>query len=269
MSDFPPPPHQNSEFSNYPRGNFVPNGPGRPPGVYFDYIGEAWKIVNSDMGTWVVATLIMFGVTYGVNMVISIFNNLLMYGSLSLVSSRGANGLSIAGLIGAVLLSFAGGMLTYPIQAGLMMMGVRRVRGYAVSPTDLFAGYKGGWRLILAYTLASIITGIGTLLFLIPGFYALGVLAFVPLLVLDRNASVIDSLTISYEALKREAWSMFGFMFLLGIVVMLGFCACGVGALFSYPVFILALALTYNNYFPDESLQSASYYQQIGSEPPR
>jgi hypothetical protein len=73
---------------------------------------------------------------------------------------------------------------------------------------------------------------------------------------------------MSYNALKPFAWGMFIFMFVVGLCAGLGACLCGVGLLFTYPIYVLAVALTYNNFFPPVANQWAAG-QQIGVEPPR
>jgi hypothetical protein len=52
------------------------------------------------------------------------------------------------------------------------------------------------------------------------------------------------------------------------LVAVLGYCLCLVGLLFTAPVYLMTLALTYNNFFPGPN--SIAYNQtMIGTEPPR
>jgi|GEM_PF-4289185 len=47
---------ESPQFANYPRASFGPAS--RPPGVYFETIGEAWQIFNQDTGTWILSVLV-------------------------------------------------------------------------------------------------------------------------------------------------------------------------------------------------------------------
>jgi len=254
--------------------NPVSNGFGgpapRPPGIYWDVINEAWRIVTADLGTWMVATLLMYVVTYGVNIVTSLIGMLIDPNSSPFSGARAIGKTPEFGPTFFLTfgLQMLGGLLVYPMQAGLFLMAVRRVRGEQVAIGDVFAGYKRTGPVIGAYLLMGIAIGLGTLLCIIPGFYVAGALAFVPILVLDQELDVMQTLETSYNALKSHAWSMFGLLFVLGLVTLLGFCACGVGILVSFPVYVMALALTYYNFFPNRPGTGWVQQQPIGIEPP-
>ncbi len=82
MSDIPPPDQQSPDFSNYPRTNAQGGSPyQRPPGVYFDSIGQAWELVKRDLATWLAAILVA-GVIGGIVALPCNFGiNYLVYGS--------------------------------------------------------------------------------------------------------------------------------------------------------------------------------------------
>jgi uncharacterized membrane protein len=95
----------------------------------------------------------------------------------------------------------------------------------------------------------------------------IGVLAFVPLLIIDREMTAMEAVKASYEALKPHGWMMCLLMIVLGLVSSLGFCACCVGILVTLPITIIGQALIYNNFFPPTNFGLSG--TQIGMEPPR
>ncbi|MDR3690660.1 MAG: hypothetical protein P4L46_14880 [Fimbriimonas sp.] len=263
MSDIPPPPYNNPGFSNYPRSGFIPGEPSRPPGIYFDYISEAWRLVSSNLSTWVLSTLIFFGITYGVNIPLSLVGNYVAYGSV-LGATRTP---TIPGILTSFAIEILGIFITYPIQAGMLNMALRQVRGYQVQPGDVFSGFSMTGQVVFGYFLMGLLTSIGFLCCIIPSFYVFGVVAFVPLLIVDRRMSAIEAVQESYRALKPFAWAMFGFLFVLGLISSAGICAFCIGMLFTFPVYVMAQALTYSNFYPAPN-EPASW-NPIGIEPPR
>ena len=218
MSDFPPPQHGPSGYSNYPRmnPNFVGSGgpTPRPPGIYWDVIGEGWRIVNANMGTWVVATLLMYAVSFGVNMATSLIgmifdpNNPL----LNMGAPTTKNITFGAAFFVAFFIKMAGGLLVYPVQASMFLMAIKQIRGYPIAIGDIFSGYRRTGPVIGAYLLMGIAVFVATLFCIIPGFYVAGALAFVPILVLDQELGVIELQRSQVTCLEHvciafRAWS--------------------------------------------------------------
>jgi len=177
MSDFPPP-HQHQGYSNYSRATYVPNPPDRPPGIYFDYISKAWNVVNTNLTTWILATLILLVVTYGVNLPLSFLGNYLAYGSaLGAGFPGGASRTpSTTGILISLGFSLLGAMITYPIQAGIFYMAVKQVRGIQVSPGEIFSGYSRAGHVVLANIIMGLLIGVSFLLLIVPSFYVTGAL---------------------------------------------------------------------------------------------
>ncbi len=219
------------------------------------------------MTTWVLATLIWLAISYAVNIPLSLLGNLVAYGSI-LGQEFGSKSqeFSASGLLISLGFSALGSFLTYPLQAGLFYMGLKQVRGERIQPGDIFGGYRFTVNVFVAYLLMGLLIVISFVLFIIPSFFVAGALAFAPLLVMDKRMNGIEAIQESYNALKSHAWSMFAFVFVVGLVASLGVCACGIGILVTYPVFMVGIALTYHNFFPP--VQADGYYQPIGIAPP-
>ena len=52
-----------------------------PPQVTFDSISVAWKIISSDYGTWIAATMLMFVVSYALSFPSNYVANTIVLGS--------------------------------------------------------------------------------------------------------------------------------------------------------------------------------------------
>lgn len=271
MSEVPPdspqPPNgPNPEgFSPYPRPGATSAGPTRPPGIYFDAIGDAIQIVKQDVGTWMVAALLMLAVSYAISIPMSLIANVAAYGALFPTPAqqfeRGILGFVI-GIPFNLVASAVGAMLS----AGMIQMALRKIDGGPVEMGDLFSGFGQFVPMLIGNSLMTILIVIGAMLCLIPGFYVAGALAFVPILIVRQRLGGVEAINASWEVLRPYAFPMVGLLIVLGILIILGVVACLVGVLFAIPVYTMTLALHYRAFFPE---QAAGEGQRIGAEPPR
>ncbi len=262
MSQIPPDPswQQPPGYSNYPRAN---DPFGRPPGVYFDAIGAAWKLVQSDLSTWILTTLVggflialvAGGCNIGINMLV--YGSILNTGPFDLMKYLTAAAL---GIIPNMVVGIFSGSLLY--------MGLKQARSEPLNIGDLFIGFQCAVPLMIATLFVSLVTALGFVCLIIPGFFLIGALSFTPLLVIDRNMNPIEAMKASFNTLRADAWAMFALLFVAGLVVALGYCACFIGILFTLPVYFVTVGLTYNTYFPGAPVAYGNQYQ-IGVEPPR
>jgi len=267
MSGLPPiqPP---SGFSNYPRTGGSPSGGlyTRPPGIYFDYILTAWQIIQADLGNWVLMSFLTGIVTQVISVPFTFLGNFIAYGDLLGMSRVGFD---LGKYLLATAIGLIGAFAAYPIHTGMMMAGLKAVRGERVTPGDLFSAYPRFLHVIPAYFLMFLGTTLGSIFFLLPGIYLAGALSFSQLLVVDRKMSCLEALRTSFNTLKSlgSGLGMFALIFVALLASCLGLLACGIGVVFTAPIYSIVIALTYNNYFPPQT--AASGYHAIGMEPPR
>jgi len=132
---------------------------------------------------------------------------------------------------------------------------------------DMFSGFRRMGSLMLGTLISTLAVDIGFALLIVPGIFLMGALVFVPLLILDQGMSPIDEVTRSVDTLKPHAWAMFGLVFVASLLAGLGACLCGVGVLFTAPIYLVTIGISYNNFFPASYGVTAG--QPIGIEPPR
>ena len=268
MAGQPPLQPDSSGFSNYPRNSYGGGGDPsynpnqRPPGIYFDFIGIAWKLVQQNLGTWVIAVLLSYAIGYAASVPFSLLANLLVNGSLA--SPRQPT----LTLLGAQLaLSLIPSMAVQVVHTGLLYMGVKQARGQVIEIGDLFFGFRRFGSLAISALLYSICVTVGLCLLIIPGILLAGMLVFVPLLILERNMTLQEAYNECISRIGTKGFSIFALMFVAGLTACLGLCLCGVGFLFTYPIYIVTMGLTYNTFYPP--IDQPMAYAPIGIEPPR
>ncbi len=275
MSDYPPPPNGPSGYSNYPRTPYGGSDPGynpyqRPPGVYFDVIGQAWTIFQANMATWVLAVLVAGMCYYALAIPFNLIT-FFMQGGMDQFKpgaiQHRANPLDPSQLLLSGGLGFIVGSFGNVLMVGLFMMGIKQGRGEQVNISDVFLGFRRFGSVVGGSFLCSFLILLGFVCLIIPGFYLAGLLVLVPVLILERNLGPIEAIQECWDKLKPYGFNLFGLMFVLALIQMLGFCACCIGMLFTMPVYAISIGLTYNNFFPRAPMQYM--HTQIGVEPPR
>lgn len=113
--------------------------------------------------------------------------------------------------------------------------------------SDLFSYFdpKLMWRYFLASFIYGIIVIIGFILFIIPGVYISIKYGLYAYLIVDKNLGVFESFTKSGEITKGRTWELFVFGLVLGLIVLAGLLALGVGVLVAAPVVSIAEAYVY------------------------
>ncbi len=263
MSEMPP--YQPMQgFSNYPRGIYNPDPFRRPPGVYFDQIGQAFQLVSSNLGTWVLAMLIFGGIYVGAAVIMEV-----VLISMTVVMQQGAQtGLGAGVILVFIVVYVAFLFVCQTMTAGLLMMGVKQARNEPLSPADIFCAWPRSGVVILATLVQAILGMVGFCLLIVPAFWVSGLLAFMPILVVEQRLGAIEAVQVSWDNLRPHAWALFALVFVAGLIGIAGELACFVGLLFTVPVYASILGLAYNNFFPKDAPQVVYNQQPIGYEGP-
>ena len=242
--------------SNYYRPPMVgpPIAPG-PGNVSVDAISVAWRIITSDLATFVVASVIVVAISIALNAILQPIQAEMMYGTPSL--PRPLPGQLFppdywVRMWIALPLSMLSGSLQYCVNAGLIEIGIRKVEGTPTNVGDLFVPFRRFGQLFLAGLIVGVIVTVGTFLLCLPGLLALAVLAFTPIFVYRQNLNALDAIKMSYQTLQRDMWMMLAVLFLAGLASMVGVCACCIGIIFTMPIYSVTVALIYGGFFPPQ-----------------
>lgn len=222
------------EFSHLP--------PTRPRVIRFDAIGEAWRLFQEQTGTWILAGLVVLLVEAALEAAVaSAFHRPLPPGGGGFRPAVPPAGR----LVGYVAASLISGCLL----AGMFRMACRQVRGLPVRVSDLFGVTDVGREVVIGVVLAALAVFVGAMFCVLPGLIAAGVLMFTLPLIVDGRLAAPDAIRTSWHVLKGEWLSAAVFQFVLNIVAGLGICLCGVGILFTMPLYSLSVAVLYRDAF--------------------
>lgn len=249
----PPPPGYIPAYNQpLPAGPGGPGYPGpygpRPPEVNFDVIGEAWKLFQQQMGTWIAAVLIVGIITGGISFTLG-----LAIGISAPPSTRSPDSISdvLNGtrLGGELVIRLVTGLLSMIFSAGLFRMAIRQVRGQQISVGDMFSVVDVLGSVIGTAILVGIFAFLGLMCCILPIFVVYGTTMFAMPLVVDARLGPVDAISRSWETLKPQ-WLMAAiFYFVVSLLASLGILLCCVGILFTAPLMPLSIAVLYRDFF--------------------
>lgn len=206
------------------------------------WIGQAWEMVINEIWAWVGALLLMM-------------------------------------LVSIVTLGIAGP----PLTTGLYIMALKRYRGEQISPGDIFAGFSrflDSWGLALVMMVpALLIMAPVMILFAIPAISASGggnmediavgigmgaqflmpvlwllilgvqTIFFYSWILVADGRGAWESVTGSWDRVKRDFWSYLGIWLVLSILASAGSYACYIGWFVTYPLMPCAQVAAYMWHF--------------------
>jgi hypothetical protein len=220
MSQAPPPPPP-------PPGSPPPPPPGAPAGGVAFNVGDAisygWTKYWQNVGPLVVITLVIFAV----QLVISIVSS-------STDSSVGRLILQIISFLVGIILAMG------LIRAALAVCEGRKPEVAMLTQTDGFFNY------LIASILFGIGFVIGIVLLIVPGIiFAVVFFYFGYAIVQQPELGAVDAMKRSADITRGYRWPLFGLALLLVLINIVGFLACGIGALFTYGITAVAVAYSY------------------------
>ena len=102
---------------------------------------------------------------------------------------------------------------------------------------------------IVNYVLASIVEGfivfVGFLLLIIPGIFFALRLQYTCYLIIDKNFGLIEAIKTSWKITRGNAWNLFFFGILLGLINILGALCLLIGLFVTVPLSMLATTFVY------------------------
>jgi hypothetical protein len=262
---------------------------GRPAQIRFDVIGEAFSMMQRQIGNWALASLIslfcigaiiavLFAIQTAVIVSVSVAGGATGSGMIQNFTVRLVStffGLITSILAGAVLVFFLGGMYR---------MAIKQMRNEPFTAGDLFSVMDVAGPLLTVGVIISAIASIPNLLGILPipsfltflpvmvfTWIVYGMTMFAAPLVADRRMQGLDAIKLSVETLKSQAVMAVLFYVVASIIGGLGLLACCIGVLFTYPVYVLCIALTYRDFFlggAAPNMPPPGGYPPPGSYPP-
>jgi len=167
------------------------------------------------------------------------------------VSCTGGNCTSGAGTVATWSGNGLLGALFYFVN---QVLGATMVRG-ALDLTDgrrfdvrlAFRGVPIGTVLVLSL-INSVILFVGLALCVLPGVIAGFFLTYSLFFAVDRDISAWESVTASFRLTSQNVGRTLLWYIVGGLLALVGFCLCGVGAIVSVPVVVIGTAFTYRKF---------------------
>ena len=222
------------------------SGYGQPPKVRFEVIAEAWQLFTQQMGTWIMAVVIMVGIMM-VPIVVMMFAVILpiMAAASGNHDAGAAMGIGMLLIMGVGMIVVAA--VSIVLMAGMFRMAIKQVRGEPIQISDLWSATDVFWNLLGGMFLVGLATAAGSMLCYLPGLVVAGLFMLSIPLIVDQKLGPIEAMSRSWNLLKQE-WLMAGLLYLVLTCIMgLGGMVV-VGILFTYPLFFLGIALVYRDF---------------------
>jgi len=143
-----------------------------------------------------------------------------------------------------------------PLGIGFGLLGIRAAMGRDVSISTLFEPYSMAIPLIAMYILELLLTTLGFILFLLPGIYLSVAYAFAPILMIEKDMGVWESLEASRKAVTAYWWRFFFLNLAIGLLAVLGGLTI-IGIFWVVPMILIALGLVYTATFDDRATDSS------------
>jgi hypothetical protein len=219
------------------------------PLVQFGVIGEAWRLYRRH---WVVWSLAMFIVlacySFVTGAVLSVLGvrHLLGPGGFRLFLMPGKHTLPF--VVSNVVASFFVG--------GMIRMASNQLRGRAPRLEDLFSVTDVWFDLSLVAFLYGVVTSLAYMLCVVPGFIVAGLYMLAIPLVVEGRLPATGALIQSWDALKSQWLVATLFNVILTFVALSGAMLCGVGLIFTGPLYCLAISILYRDFFGSSALSS-------------
>jgi hypothetical protein len=240
-----------------------------------EWIGEGWQMFVERWQVWVLQFLIFFAV-FAIPLIP-------VYAMIIMADVRATQ----AGdpppppppffipfvLIALPILMIAGAFLL----GGVWKTAFKQLRGEPIAVRDLFSGGDVMLKIIGAYFVIGLMGMLGAILCILPAFFVMGVTYFTVPYMIERNTSVGEAVSASYEATKNNWFMYILFALFLGIFAGIGQYACLVGLLVTYPLTFTIVTVAYRDIFgvagarrfgPQTVSTASSYVGQNWPTPP-
>jgi uncharacterized membrane protein len=239
--------------------------PSLPRRIRYEIIGESFGLMQKEMGTWVLASLILIAVSWGSSIVIQ-----LALGVMGLHSGfgRSEHASTLMAIISFVFQEICSTAVSAFLVGGMFQMAIKQLRGERIAIGDLFSSGGVLGALVGGALLTDLAEYAGLALLILPCFVVSGLLMLTQPLIVDRKLGCIEAMSASWNALKSDWLNAAFFMILASICAGIGVIGCGIGLLFTMPVFFLSVAGVMKDFIPAGSYLGPKVSASLPASPP-
>ena len=209
-------------------------------------IAEGWEKTSGAKGTILLAFVIYIVIAGIVNAVLAMIfpdpNALFLQNQYGM----GSLWLAVTTLIGIPF--------TYPIMAGITLLGIRRSVNADITVGAIFQAYAKTIPLTLLSIGLMLLTVLGYVLLIIPGIYLSVAYMMSFALMMDRNMGVWEALEVSRKAISKHWFKIFFLYLLMGLIFILACLPILIGLIWVLPLFTIVHGILYKIMFGVKSV---------------
>ncbi|HIG65605.1 MAG TPA: hypothetical protein EYQ43_08665 [Methyloprofundus sp.] len=203
---------------------------------------EAWARTSGFKGPVLVAVLIIFLALAAIN-----FGTILVVGVFNMIDPALATILTSS-------FKFVISMASYPIGAGILMMGLYRSVDAAVEYKLAFAYFSYSLPIIIATLFASLLVVLGFMLLVLPGIYLSIAYIFTLQLIIEKDMNLWQAMETSRKAVHQHWFKIFFIYALVGIIYLISLIPLGFGLIWALPFFVVLHGVLYRRIFGIDSI---------------
>ncbi|NOQ65497.1 MAG: hypothetical protein GQ582_13380 [Methyloprofundus sp.] len=149
----------------------------------------------------------------------------------------------------AIILNLTMTVASYPLLAGMMMMGVHRATEQTVSYKMLFAYLGFTLPVLIASICIAIFTSVGFLLLVVPGIYLSIAYLFTLPLIIDKKMDFWLAMETSRKTVTPHWFKVFFTVLAMSIIYLLSMIPLGLGLIWTIPMSIAMYGILYRKLF--------------------
>jgi hypothetical protein len=249
----------------------------------FGFVKQGWELFRQEPGKYIGFFLLLIAVY----LIEQIFGKLFDFGSVTNEASPNIYPEMLVKLFLMMALSILFSLAVIPLYVGFNIVAFKQMSGQKTEFGNFFHGYRYWTSLIASalvqgvivfiiffvvvivavfirefarntflHDIATLFVLLMLLLFLVSLIYITVIYIFSQMLIIDRRLGFWQAMEMSRKVVKKQWFSVFGLLLIIGLLSMLGVLALFVGLLVTVPVSQLTLAVAYKEIF---GLQSSDW----------
>jgi uncharacterized membrane protein len=244
QAGYPPPPQAGYPQPGYPP---APGYAGPPSGgdIVMDGVRYGWKKFTENVGPFIIGGLVWF---VGLGILVGIAYAIVLAGVATTAQvDEFGNVTSVGGglgFIGFFLMLGIVMLLSVLVQAAFLNASLRAAAGARVEIGDFFRFPNFG-KVFLTALLVGLATGVGFMLFFIPGLIVAFFFSFAIIFALDRGLAPVDAIKASIDLVKNNVVTVLLLFLAVYVLNAIGSAVCGIGVLATYPIAYVATVYVY------------------------
>ncbi|MDH3360505.1 MAG: DUF975 family protein [Desulfobulbaceae bacterium] len=199
-------------------------------------ISEAWQLTSGAKGSMFAGYCMVLLVSMGLGA---------FFGVLQFLAGKAGIPATAFAIAGQLTISVA----TYPLIAGLAMIGVYRASGLPVSYKMVFKFFGYAIPIIIVNVLVVILVLLGSILLVLPGIYLGVAYALAVPLVIGKNMGAWQAMEASRRAIGRHWFKVFGLYLVMVLIFMVSIIPMGLGLIWTMPMFYILNGILYRTIF--------------------